>query len=850
MSITKRRISFILVAGLLACLVASTFLPLAAKVRFGLEFRGGYEIYYVLSPAQGKTELSQNDVLQTVNILQKRADSIGISEPDIRLEGANHIRVKLAGLTSAEESRSLLGSSQGLPTQLTEKYTQTVGSVLGKTALAETVQAGLIGIACIFLLLLGIYRAAGLLAAFCTVVYLWLLLIVFTGSGATLSLSAVVAFVLGLGMAADASIICFERVREELGVGRSMREAVRNGFNGSLATIRDANLVTALAMIALFVAGIGPIQGFALTMLVSIVISIATNFFLARALMLLLVDSGWLKPSWLIARAKQPAAKGTVFNFVAMGKVAALASVLVIVSGTLYYRAHGLNLDIDFTAGTALDIDVDRAISQDAATQIMSEAGTVPATVAVGGAQNTHIAVRFDEVLKPAELKQVITAFQGKYHSVEYEENTADPGVARDFAHRAIYAVFAAFLSIAVYIGLRFSWAIALATLLPIVQDILIVSAIFSLFKFEIDVTYIAALLTIIGYSLNDKIVIFGRIVENRKKNADTTPQSLAALVNLSIRQTLGRSLYTVLTVVMASASLYFFACEPLQMFALALVLGLISGAASSIFMSSALWLALQQRKARDISLNSSKETLGSKPFIASLVLFGVVGLAGWFWIPSQPSVSGQASNAAAQATSLGDLSSFRAIAVDTLAIVGGGDLKAARSRITDLETAWDQAEEALQPRSPADWTAVDKAIDRALSQLRSGKPDAAGCAQALETLIAKIDSKQPTGAASAAIAAPSSLGDMRPFKVIIADTEKLLDTGDTKGARARITDLETAWDSAEEKMRPLNAKAWTSIDKSLDRALRQVRTAIPDLAASAEALKTLSAKLDSQGTP
>ncbi|MHC8333650.1 protein translocase subunit SecF [Pseudomonas sp. LB3P25] len=851
MSLSNRRLSFILLTALLACLVAATFSSLATHVRFGLEFRGGYEIYYVVNPVPGKTRVSKDDLLQTVAILSKRADSIGITEPDIRVEGANHIRVKLAGLTSAEESRSLLGSSQGLPTQLTEKYTQTVGSVLGKTALAETVQAGLIGIACIFLLLVGLYRAAGLMAAFCTTIYLWLLLIVFTASGATLSLSAVVAFVLGIGMAADASIICFERIREELGLGRSLREAVENGFKDSLPTIRDANLVTALAMIALFAAGIGPIQGFALTMLVSIVISVATNFFLIRRLMVWLVETQWISQSWLIGPAKLPATQARGFNFVGLGKTAIFVSLLTIVSGSLYYRAHGLNLDIDFTAGTALDIDVDRAITQDIATRIMTEAGTIPATVTVGGAQNQHIAVRFDEVLKPADLKQIITAFKGQYQSVEYEENTADPGVARDFATRAIYAVIAAFASIAIYIGLRFSWAIALATLLPIVQDILIVSAVFSLFKFEVDVTYIAALLTIIGYSLNDKIVIFGRIVENSNKSPPSDPVSLLHVINLSISQTLGRSLYTVLTVVMASTCLYLFACEPLQMFSLALVLGLISGAVSSIFMSSAVWLTLSRRKLRPARIDSTLRTrpqpvphLTSAPFLGALLVVCMVGVAGWFWVPAQATAGKSVISG-----SLGDLSSYRQITVDTARLVETGDLKAAKARITDLETAWDQAEENLQPKSPADWTSVDKSIDRALSQLRSGTPDPAACAEALKTLLAKLDTKQISAATPVTTTPAGSMGNLSYLKVILADTEKLLASGDMKGARTRITDLESAWDQAEEKLRPIDPDGWTSIDKSLDRALKQVRTGSPDLAACTEALNTLSTKIDSKST-
>ncbi|EJM16943.1 protein-export membrane protein SecF [Pseudomonas sp. GM18] len=851
MSLSSRRLSFILLTGLLACLVAATFSSLATHVRFGLEFRGGYEIYYVVNPAPGKTQLAKDDLLQTVAILSKRADSIGITEPDIRVEGANHIRVKLAGLTSAEESRSLLGSSQGLPTQLTEKYTQTVGSVLGKTALAETVQAGLIGIACIFLLLVGLYRTAGLIAAFCTLVYLWLLLIVFTASGATLSLSAVVVFVLGIGMAADASIICLERIREEIDLGRSLREAVENGFKGSLPTIRDANLVTALAMIALFAAGIGPIQGFALTMLVSIVISVATNFLLIRRLMLWLVDTQWVSQRWLIGKGKPRATKARRFNFVGLGKTAIVVSLLTIVSGSLYYRAHGLNLDIDFTAGTALDIDVDRAITQETATQIMTGAGTIPATVAVGGAQNQHIAVRFDEVLKPADLKQIITAFKGKYQTVEYEENTADPGVARDFATRAIYAVIAAFASIAIYIGLRFSWAIALATLLPIVQDILIVSAIFSLFKLEIDVTYIAALLTIIGYSLNDKIVIFGRIVENVKKSPPMDAAALWGLINLSISQTLGRSLYTVLTVVMASTCLYLFACEPLQMFSLALVLGLISGAVSSIFMSSAIWLTLSRRKHQVANVGSTLKVsakriphLASTPFLGALLVVCMVGLGGWFWVPAQ-AMAGK--TAVSASTSLGDLSSFRTITVDTARLVDAGDLKAAKARITDLETAWDQAEETLQPKSPASWTSLDKSIDRALSQLRSGKPDPKACADALKTLLAKLDSQQISAVTPVAAPSAGSMGDLSYLKVMITDTEKLLGSGDMKGARARITDLESTWDQNEEKLRAIDPEGWTSIDKSLDRALKQVRTGSPDLAACTEALSTLATKIDSK---
>jgi len=152
---SQNRFPLYLVAlvGALSMLVAATMPTLVSKIRFGLEFRGGYEIYYVVNPLPGKDKVTSEDLVETAHILGRRTDSIGMAEPEIHIEGENHIRLKLAGLTSAEESRSRLGSPEGLPTVLKEKYTQTVGSVLGKTALKDTMLAGAIGIGCIFLLL-------------------------------------------------------------------------------------------------------------------------------------------------------------------------------------------------------------------------------------------------------------------------------------------------------------------------------------------------------------------------------------------------------------------------------------------------------------------------------------------------------------------------------------------------------------------------------------------------------------------------------------------------------------------------------------------------------------------------
>jgi preprotein translocase SecF subunit len=296
-------------------------------------------------------------------------------------------------------------------------------------------------------------------------------------------------------------------------------------------------------------------------------------------------------PSPLAPRAR------AVFDFVGFGRKAAIIPVIVIVAGGWYYSNHGLNLDIDFTAGTALDIDLENSIEQAEAEAIMTEAGIVPATVSIGGDGNRHIAARFDEILKPEELRGIINAFKARYGTgVNYEENTADPGVAREFATKAIYALLAACASIVIYIGIRFSWPVGMAILVSIIHDLLLVCAIFSLFKLEIDVTYVAAMLTVMGYSLNDKIVIFDRIRENIRKHEGSGDidriDAARKIANVSIQQTLGRSIYTVLTVVLASASLLALACEPLQMFSLAILLGLVFGAYSSIFLACPLWIA------------------------------------------------------------------------------------------------------------------------------------------------------------------------------------------------------------------------------------------------------------------
>ena len=580
------------VVGLVA-MMAATWPCLVKHTKFGLEFRGGYEIQYLAEPLRPGGTVTRDELLGATRLLRQRADSIGMAEPEIALEGNNRIRLKIAGLTNADQARSLLGAAAGMPVRLTEKYTQTVGSVLGRGALRDTLFGGIVGFLLICVLLTSLYRLSGLVASLCLVAYLWCLALVFNAVNATLSLSAIVAFVLGIGMAADASIIWFERVLEEHRKGGSLVAALKDGFRMSFHTVCDANLATAIAMLALFVVGIGPIQGFSLTMLLSMVLSVGSSLFLVGWLCGRLAQGSRL-PDVVLLRASRPRTSlpAARLDFVRWGRWLAVFSLMVMALGLWSFYRHGMNLDIDFTAGTALDLDVGVPITQETTELVMESSGVVPATIVIGGKDGGHIAARFDEILQPDELGAVVDAFKLKYgDKVVYEENTADPGVARDFARKAVFALLAACVGIVLFVGLRFSWAVAAATSLGFVHDLALVSAVFALFKLEIDVTYVAAMLTVMGYSLNDKIVIFSRVKENLRTAGSC---SLRELVNRSVRQTLSRSIYTVLTVVLASASLLALGCEPLQMFSLAILLGLVFGACSSVFLSTGLWVAIR----------------------------------------------------------------------------------------------------------------------------------------------------------------------------------------------------------------------------------------------------------------
>jgi preprotein translocase subunit SecF len=286
------------------------------------------------------------------------------------------------------------------------------------------------------------------------------------------------------------------------------------------------------------------------------------------------------------------------FDIVKNRKKFFVLSIIITILGLVTLLTFGLNYGVDFKAGTTLDINVGKATDQAKATEVFKSSGIEPSNPpTIGGTSNDRVSARFDKVLKQEEVQKIDAAFKAAYgDQVSKEENTVDTTIANELANKAIWGVIYASLGIIVYVSIRFEWRFAIAAIIALLHDAFIVISLFSIFRFEVDLPFVAAILTIIGYSINDTIVIFDRIRENMRfaklKNFD----DLKELVNRSIWQTMTRSINTVMTVLVAALCLFIFGSTAIKYFSLAILFGLVSGAYSSIFIASPIWLLLKNK--------------------------------------------------------------------------------------------------------------------------------------------------------------------------------------------------------------------------------------------------------------
>ncbi|OXS63076.1 SecD/SecF fusion protein [Bacillus sp. V-88] len=555
-----------------------------------------------------------------------------ISDPAVR-KPINSDEVIIEGNFTVERAQNLasLLNAGALPVKLDEKYSTSVGAQFGQQALDKTVTAGIIGIAIIFLFMIAYYRFPGLIATITLSVYIYLILLIFDLMNGVLTLPGIAALILGVGMAVDANIITYERIKEEMRVGKPIRSAFQAGNKSSFLTILDANVTTILAAAVLFFYGTSSVKGFATMLIVSILTSFITAVWGSRLLLGLWVNSRIFnkKPGWFGVKKSEIKdlaenydtldlpTRFDRFDFAAQRKKFFALSAVLITAGIIILAIFRLNLGIDFVSGSRMEILADQSLKTEQVQDELKEIKLPSDDVVISGDQNNIAVVRYTDDLNKDDIAKLKDHFN-KLYGAEPSISTVSPVIGKELAQNAMIAVAIASVGIIIYVTFRFEWRMALGAILALLHDAFFIIAFFSLTRLEVDITFIAAVLTIVGYSINDTIVTFDRLRENlHKKRRLKTDKDIEEVVNQSIRQTMGRSVNTVLTVVFTVIALMIFGSESIRNFSIALLVGLISGTYSSVFIASQVWLVMKKKELKKkgtIKTVKEKKTWSDEP--------------------------------------------------------------------------------------------------------------------------------------------------------------------------------------------------------------------------------------------
>jgi protein-export membrane protein SecD/preprotein translocase SecF subunit len=722
----SRIIAFFLLLLLFGGTIGTTIQGILNNIKLGLDLQGGFEILYEVKPAKKGDKIDKEALVSTVQALNKRVNVLGVSEPNIQIEGKNRIRVQLAGVKDQTKAREILatqakltfrdvhdnvlmdgsdlvegGAKQSfdengkpnvaitlkdadkfrqvtekvykmgppnnllviwldfkegvdsyqkeagkanpkfisaaavnqvfdqtdvsivgnftvdeakqladllnagaLPVELKEIYSTSIGAQFGENALQKTIFAGIIGIAAIFLFMIFFYRLPGIVAVITLSVYIYLTLLTFDWMNGVLTLPGIAALILGVGMAVDANIITYERIKEEIKLGKSIMSAYRTGNKGSFATIFDANITTLIAGVVLFIYGTSSVKGFATTLIISILVSFITNVYGTRLLLGLLVQSRAFnkKPGYFgvketeilnIAETNEHTEVPTKFDrldFMKPSKKFFILSGALTIAGIIMLLTMKLNLGIDFTSGTRVEVMSRSPLKVQQLEDEFKKLNLQPKDIVLSGNNQEVGVARFIGVLSKKEISELKSHFKQEY-GFEPNVSTVSPTVGKELARNALIAVLISSLGIIIYVTIRFEIYMALAAIVALLHDAFLIVTFFSLTRLEVDLTFIAAVLTIVGYSVNDTIVTFDRIRDLMKKRKVKTVDDLKYIVNRAIQQTLTRSVNTVLMVIFTVIALLIFGSEAIRNFSLALLVGLIFGVYSSLFIAAQLWV-------------------------------------------------------------------------------------------------------------------------------------------------------------------------------------------------------------------------------------------------------------------
>lgn len=512
-------------------------------------------------------------------------------------EALNSNSVVIEGSFTKEEAQNLVDliNSGSLPTKLTEEATpKSVSPSFGSDTIKKTGIAGIITFALITVILVVKYRLSGIVASVCLFVYALLVFVVFNLAGGVLTLTGIAALVLGIGMAVDSIIISNSRVHDELLKGKKLREAFKDGNKNSLGAIIDANITTFIAGVVLYIFGESSVKGFATMLIITIFVTVLCTVILYRVLLELFVNSKAFnsKEKLLFGISKKPKQK----DYVKFGKVPTIVSLVIIVVGIIFACVRGFNFGVDFTGGTNINISSSNDIDFNKVTELVRKYDIRDYDYYMGTKKEGFI--KLNDILDDETSIKVKKEFEKLGYTTSSSEISTL--VTKNLTSNAVKSLIYSLIAIIIYVAIRFNMNFAVTGILMLIHDVLVILSIFAIFYIPVDFIIVASLLTIIGYSINDTIVVFDRIRENRKKlynnRKELTDEEINNLVNVSSSNTFNRNIWTSITTIIAVVTLICVGLNDIYTFNISVLIGLIAGTISSLLIGPRLWIRFEKR--------------------------------------------------------------------------------------------------------------------------------------------------------------------------------------------------------------------------------------------------------------
>ena len=551
---------------------------------------------------EGKTkfaEATQNNVGKQIAIIY---DNGVLSAPRVN-EAITGGKAQISGMESVERAQELASYIRigSLSLELTELRSSVVAAQLGEEAISTSLIAGLIGLIIVILFMIIAYRVPGAVAGLSLIFYTATILLTLNAFDITLTLPGIAGIILGIGMAVDANVIIYARIREEIGAGSTVRVAIKAGFSKAFSAIFDGNITTLIAAFVLMWLGTGSVKGFAYTLALGIVVSMFTALVFSRLVINALYAVG-VRDEKFYGKTEEK----KVINFVGKRKFCFTLSIILILAGPAVMLIHSttggkaLNYSLEFSGGTSTNVtfneDLDIKTIDSEVTPVVEEVTgdkNVQPTKVVGTNQviiKTR-ALTLDE--REALNKALVDKFDVDESLIQAESISAT--VSNEMRRDAVVAVIVATIFMLLYIWFRFKdIRFAGSAVLALLHDVLVVLTFYAISRISVGNTFIACMLTIVGYSINATIVIFDRIRENL--HGSRRLDEIEEVVNKSITQTLTRSIYTSLTTFIMVAVLYIMGVSSIREFAAPLMVGIICGAYSSVCITGALWLVMKKK--------------------------------------------------------------------------------------------------------------------------------------------------------------------------------------------------------------------------------------------------------------